>query len=243
MGLIFFRGFKGLFALIVALGLLTAPAGSARAASDSEVLRGFNLTVFGAEFAPFGIQSHYIRKFTGTVRFHIINLSKRDRTAPVRKFILSLNGLVKGLKTQVTNNAVTANFNVYVVDQADYVQIARDKVYRRSTAQVPGKCLVRSVFSRTGIIRSDAVIVSDGGESLFQRCMIEEILQGLGPLNEHASLSESMFNDRSRHTTFTRFDRLILNMLYDKRIVNGATSQTVQALLPSILADAKKQVK
>jgi len=87
----------------------------------------------------------------------------------------------------------------------------------------------------------DAVIVAAGGGALFRRCMIEEILQGLGPLNEHPTLVESMFNDRSRHTKFTRFDRTILNMLYDDRIKNGATINTVQRVLPAVLADAKRR--
>ena len=150
-----------------------------------------------------------------------------------------MNKSIAGLNISTTGSAQKANFNLYVVDQADYVKVAREKVYKRPTAQIPGKCLVRSVFSRAGIMRSDAVVVSDGGESLFRRCMIEEILQGLGPLNEHSSLRESMFNDRSRHTKFTRFDRTILNMLYDRRIKNGATINGVQKLLPAVLADAK----
>ena len=227
-------------AIVLALAITGLPA---RAASNDELLRGFNLTVFGAEFAPFGIQSRYIRKFNVPVRFNIINLAQRDRTATVAQFIRSLNGSVHGLKTSTTRNAALANFNVYVVDQADYVKVAREQVYKRSTARVPGKCLVRSVFSRSGIIRSDAVVVSDGGEALFKRCMIEEILQGLGPLNEHPSLKDSMFNDRSRHTSFTRFDRIILNMLYDRRIRNGASIASVQEILPAVLADAKRRVR
>lgn len=214
---------------------------NAKAASDAEIIRGFNLTVFGAEFAPFGIQSKYVRKFNGPVRIKIHNLSAKDRTNSVRGFIRSLNRSVSGLSVATTNNAALANFNVYVVDRADYVKIARQKVYRRPTAQVPGKCIVRSVFSRAGIIKSDAVIVSDGGEALFKRCMAEEILQGLGPLNEHPTLSESMFNDGSKHTRFTRFDRTIMNMLYDRRIKNGASIEAVQSVLPSVLADAKRR--
>jgi hypothetical protein len=132
-----------------------------------------------------------------------------------------------------------ANFVVYIVDRKDYESVVRDKVYRRATASTPGKCLVRSVFSRSGISRSDAVIVADEGEALFDRCKAEEILQGLGPLNEHPSLRESMFNDRTRHTQFTRFDRLILNMLYDRRIRNGATLEEVQKILPDVLRTAK----
>ena len=211
------------------------------AAADIEVIRGFNLTVFGAEFAPFGIQSSYIRKFTNPVKFHVHNLSKKNRSKSVRRFILSLNSSVHGLRTKMVNSQAESNFNVYVVDKADYIRIAREKVYKRNSARIPGKCLVRSVFSRTGIIRSDAIVVSDGGEALFQRCLVEEILQGLGPLNEHSSLRESMFNDTSKHTKFTRYDRLILNMLYDKRIKNGANIKSVQKLLPSVLRDAKRR--
>ncbi|MGB7285910.1 MAG: DUF2927 domain-containing protein [Salaquimonas sp.] len=230
-----------LLTIVLALGF--AFSSTSKAATDQEIIRGFNLTVFGAEFAPFGIQSRYIRKFVGPVRFKIHNLSKRNRSRTIAGFIGSLNGSVRGLRTNTTNNAGSANFNIYVVDRADYEKVARDKVYKRSTARVPGKCLVRSVFSRAGIIRSDAVIVSDGGEALFKRCMIEEILQGLGPLNEHPSLDESMFNDRSNHTRFTRFDRTILNMLYDKRIKNGATITSVQDILPAVLADAKRAAR
>jgi hypothetical protein len=226
---------------IALLALFVMPLQGARAATDSELIRGFNLTVFGAEYAPFGIQSRYIRKFSSPVRLKIHNLSRKDRTASVERFVRQLNNSIAGLSISTTGSAAAANFNLYVVDRADYVKTAREKVYKRPTAQIPGKCIVRSVFSRVGIIRSDAVVVSDGGESLFRRCMIEEILQGLGPLNEHPSLSESMFNDLSRHTRFTRFDRTILNMLYDKRIKNGATITGVQKILPAVLADAKRR--
>jgi hypothetical protein len=214
---------------------------TAKAASDREILRGFNLTVFGAEYSPLGFQSNYVRKFNGPVRFHIENLATRDRTADVRAFILSLNRAISGLRAELVSSPARANFVVYLVDRKDYAATVRDKIYRRQTAGTPGKCLVRSVFSRSGISRSDAVIVTDEGEALFKRCRAEEILQGLGPLNEHPSLSESMFNDRTRHTSFTKFDRLILNMLYDKRIRNGATPESVQPLLPVVLQDAKRR--
>lgn len=224
---------------MLAVVLVPAPG---RAASDAELIRGFNLTVFGAEFSPFGIQSRYIRKFSGPVRFTVHNLAKTDRSATVRQFILSLNRQVRGLTAVMAPTPLLANFNVYLVDNRDYVEVARQKVYRQANASVPGKCLVRSVFSRAGIVRSDAVVVADRGERLFQRCMVEEILQGLGPLNEHPSLGQSMFNDRSKHTRFTRFDRIILNMLYDRRIVNGASFEQVQPLLPAVLRDVKRRL-
>jgi len=234
-------GYRFAMKAIAGLLLLALPAAAARAASDAEVIRGFNLTVFGAEYSPLGYQADYVRKFGGPVRFHIHNLSKRNREAEVRAFILSLNRSVRGLTTRVVRSPAEANFHVYVVDRKDYVSVVRDRVYNNASAHAPGKCLVRSVFSRNGIRRSDAVIVSDDGEALFNRCKTEEILQGLGPLNENHSLAESMFNDRTRHTSFTRFDRLILNMLYDPRVKNGASKSSVQAILPQVLADAKRR--
>lgn len=229
-------------ALLLSLSVFTtAPANSA--ARDAEIIRGFNLTVFGAEYAPFGVQSRYIRKYQRPVRFYIHNLSRVNRTGAARRFIQSLNRSIKGLRTQIVSSPSSANFNVYIVDRKDYVKTVRNKIYRRKNASAPGKCLVRSVFSRRGIIRSDAAIVSDGGEALFRRCLIEEILQGLGPLNEHRSLTRSVFNDSSKQTSFTRFDRLILNMLYDPRIKNGASLEKVQKILPAVLRTAKKRVR
>jgi hypothetical protein len=229
-----------LASIVAIAGVTGAPP--ARAASDNEIIRGFNLTVFGAEYAPLGIQSLYVRKFAGPVRFRIHNLSAKNRTASVERFVASLNRMISGLKAQVVTGP-GSNFDIYVVDRADYVRIAREKVYHRPTAPVPGKCMVRSVFSRNGLVRSDAVIVSDGGEALFKRCLAEEILQGLGPLNEDQSLRESMFNDRTSHTNVTRFDKLILNMLYDRRIRNGQTAAAVQPVLPQVLKDAKRRVR
>ncbi|MEC9344368.1 MAG: DUF2927 domain-containing protein [Pseudomonadota bacterium] len=229
-----------------AAGLVLAAAACAlpaHAASDAEVIQGFNLTVFGAEYAPFGYQSNYVRKFGGTVRFYVENLSRRNKAREVQNFIATLSGSIRGLRTQIVATPGQANFHVYIVDRADYAQTVKQRVYGRASASTPGKCLVRSVFSRSGIKRSDAVIVADEGEALFDRCKAEEILQGLGPLNEHHSLRESMFNDRTKHTRFTRFDRLILNMLYDPRIRNGASKESVQSLLPTVLRDAKRRVR
>ncbi len=215
---------------------------AASALSDRELLRGFNLTVFGAEYAPFGVQSRYVRKFRGTVNFKIHNMSRKNRTSAARSFISGLNNQIRGLSTRIVTGGTKANFNLYIVDRKDYESIARTKVYRRSAKKIPGKCLVRSVFSRRGILRSDAIIVSDEGEALFKRCLAEEILQGLGPLNEHTSLSKSMFNDRSKHTNFTKFDRYILNMLYDRRISNGASPDNVNAVLPTVLKDIRRRL-
>ena len=222
------------------IGYLISMPG-AQAANNIQIIDGFNKTVFGAEYSPFGIQTKYIRKFRGTVRFHLINKSSKNRLSRVRSFIFGLNRQIKGLKTEIVSSRIKANFSVYIVDRKDYVSTVKKSIYGNERAKAPGKCFVRSVFTTNGIVRSDAIIVSDEGESLFRRCMIEEVLQGLGPLNEHTSLHESMFNDRSKHISFTKFDRYILNMLYDPRLKVGMPMSKVQSLLPQVLGDIKKR--
>ena len=220
-------------------------ASSANAAplTDSELIRGFNLTVFGAEFSSYGSESRHIRKFGKSVKFRIHNHSKVNRTPVARQFIKSLNSKIHGLGANIARNNERANFNLYIVDRKDYADIVRTKVYRNPRASVPGRCIVRSVFNFSGILRSDAVVVSDEGEALFNRCLVEETLQGLGVLNEHSSLSKSVFNDRTKHTSFTKFDRHIMNMLYDPRVKNGAPPLKVNAVLPAVLKDVRKRLR
>jgi len=219
--------------------LLILPA---HALSDEEIKRGFNLTVFGSEISPLGFQAQYIHKFNGEVKFRIHNLSSKNRMRAIKRFINSLEKQIAGLKVRIIGEGEKANFNIYVANRSNYVQTVREKVDRRKTAKVPGKCLVKSKFTRSGMIHSDAVIVSDEGEALFKRCLIEEILQGLGPLNDNSSLSKSVFNDDSKHTRFTDFDRLILNMLYDERIKNGASLRSVSKVLDAVLVDTRKRL-
>lgn len=227
----------------VLIGLLCAlTAAPALALTDEEVKRGFNLTVFGSEISPLGIQSRYIHKFRDEVKFRIHDLSSTKRTRAVTRFINSLEKQIAGLKVRIVKDGERANFNIYIVNRSNYKKTVREKVEKRSNAKVPGKCLVKSRFSRAGMIRSDAVIVSDEGEALFKRCLIEEILQGLGPLNENISLHKSVFNDTSKHTRFTDFDRLILNMLYDNRIKNGAGPRSVSKVLDEVLSDTKRRL-
>ena len=221
------------------MSMLTLPA---HALSDEEIIRGFNLTVFGAEISNLGFQARYVHKFRDEVRFKIHNLSRKDRSGAVKEFVNSLPSRIAGLQTRVVDGDERANFNIYVVDRADYLKTVRENVERRANARAPGRCLVKSRFTTRGIIRSDAVIVSDEGEALFKRCLIEEILQGLGPLNEHTSLRNSVFNDTSRHTRFTLFDQFILNMLYDERVKNGASPRSVNRVLDEVLADTRRRL-
>ena len=227
--------------LCLALSLLAAIATTAHAFTDDEVIDGFNKTVFGSEYGlPF--TQGYVRKFDETVRFSIRARGFPLREAQVAAFVERIDRLIANLDAERVEEEDDANFTVYVVPRSLYAETVRRVVLDGSSGPVRGRCIVRALFNRSGIERSDAVIVGDEGDALFSRCMTEEILQGLGPLNDDASLEHSMFNDNSPFTAWRRYDRLILNMLYDDRIEIGARRGTVEPLLPEVLRDVKDRI-
>jgi hypothetical protein len=230
---------KLLFALLFLL-----PAAPVRAFSDAELIDGFSRAVFGSEYASWGWQADIVKKFDKPVRVYIDDRSSTRRGGEVARFVRSLPGLIEGLSATVVASPAEANFRVFVIDRTDYRSVVSREVYgRTSSTYAPGKCLVRVVSSRTGIGRSDAAIVADEGDFLFHRCMVEEVLQGLGPVNDDATLSQSVFNDRSRHATFTSFDRHILNMLYHPLIRPGMTIDEAKKVLPAVASEVRERLR
>lgn len=211
--------------------------------SDAALRDGFFRTVFGLEYALGSRGAGEVKKFTGPVRVYLDQRSRTDRRRTIERFVRSVNRGVRGLDIAVVDSPLEANFTVYIVDRVNYAQVIQDDVYNSSRATVRGRCMVRVLTRQDGITRAQAVIVSDEGDFLFNRCMVEEILQGLGPLNDDPTLSASVFNDTSMHTRFMLHDRFVLNMLYHPQVVPGMDRREVEALLPRILADVRNYVR
>ncbi|WP_370676758.1 DUF2927 domain-containing protein [Pleomorphomonas sp. PLEO] len=243
-----FRTVFGLMLLVTALAVVgnflanPARAESIGGFSDDELMDGFQKTVFGVEYGSVAAGSS-VKKFESTVLVRVINLADKDRQRQIAGFVSQLPRLVRGLDIRMAGPGDNPNFTVYVVDRADYTDTVRTDVLGTSRGAAPGQCLVRVYPGSLGIVRSTAVIVSDEGDSLFRRCMVEEILQGLGPMNDNAALYASVFNDRSRHDSFMPFDRAVVSMLYDRRIRPGMSRSEVGTLLPRVLADVRRSVR
>jgi hypothetical protein len=228
----------------VIVAIFIALPGPARAFTDAELIDGFVRTVFGSEYQSFGWQSFLVKKFAGPVRVFVDDRSSAQRGGEITAFVRSLSVEVAGLDIGVVDEPSEANYRIFVVDRIAYHDVVAGEVYGRlSSSFTPGRCLVRIVSTSAGISRSDAVIVADEGEFLFRRCMVEETLQGLGPVNDDRSLDESVFNDRSGHATFTGFDRRILNMLYHPLIEPGMTKLEAEQVLPTVAADVQARVR
>jgi hypothetical protein len=228
---------------IVAL-LAALMASPGRAFTDGELIDGFQRTVFGSEYQSFGWQSHLVKKYVVPIRLYVEDRSSTPRRATIENFVRTLPDLIAGLDVAIAETPDKANFHVFVVDRADYPAVVAKQIYNRpSSSFTPGKCLVRVVSTSAGISRSDAVIVADEGEFLFHRCMVEEILQGFGPINDDPTLSESVFNDTSRHSNFTDFDRRLLSMLYHPLVEPGMTRLEAARILPTVAAEVQARLR
>lgn len=231
------------FSFFVAMVLATHATPS-QAFTDDNLIDGFDRTVFGSEYTTFGWQAFMVKKFVDPVRVYIDDRTGAGRGADVARFVRSLPGLISNLDIAVTRRRKAANFHIFVVDRAAYRDVVAHEIYGEpSSSFSPGKCLVRIVSSGEGISRSDAVIVADEGEFLFRRCIVEETLQGLGPVNDDPTLAESVFNDMSLHDSFTDFDRNILNMLYHPLIRPGMTRAEADRILPEVAAEVQRSLR
>lgn len=210
--------------------------GSAYAVTDADVIAGFHRVVFGAEFQRGSWPARVVKKFTVPVRFYV---EDRSRSSAARRetetFLGTLNSQIRNLNPTIVDDAADANFRVLLVKHFQYGDTVREVFGQGSSGHAPGECLVRIVASPTGIIRSDAVIVTDASGGLFRKCLIEEVLQGLGPINDDSRLTRSVFNDSTRIEMFTAFDKMILNALYHPSVRAGMRPRDVDKLLPGIV--------
>ncbi len=238
------RGFK---VSALALAAVMAVSLSLRADqtrfSNRELIDGFMKTVFGLEYRTWNWQPYLVKKFTRPVTFYVHNLSRRNRKDDAIRFMRGLTKRIRGLRTRLVSSQKQANFLLYIVDRKQYRDVVRREIYGDPAAHAPGRCLVRVLSDSSGIAHSTAVIVADEGEFLFQRCLVEEVLQGLGPMNDDRTLTHSVFNDRTRHDRFTEFDRYILNMLYHERVRPGMSQQQSRDVLPAVIRDVRRYVR
>ncbi|MDD2869075.1 DUF2927 domain-containing protein [Neomegalonema sp.] len=72
-------------------------------------------------------------------------------------------------------------------------------------------------------------IPADSSPARRRICLIEEIAQLLGPVNDLERAPDSIFNDDGAHVALTPFDRLILRTLYAPEIQPGMSPEAARA--------------
>jgi len=214
--------------------------------SDDEIKDGFFKIAFRAEL-QFGQPAGVIRKFDGPVRIFVVNRGAPERRAELAKIVADIRAHVDHLDVAVTDDRQAANFFVTLLRRRDLARTIRS-YYGTHKARDIERALKPECLSGIGkdssfrILRAEALLPVDTGDFAFYDCAYEELLQGLGVINDDNSVPWTMFNDDVQMGFFDVYDQYLVNILYDPRLRAGMTPDQVRALLPEILPTVRAWV-
>ena len=245
------KSFVGLSLAAIAIGALVGgearaenpEIASRRAAertafSNDEITGGFFKTAFHGEL-QFDRRTGRIRKFDGPVRV-FVDSGSTERTAVIDAVVADIAARVRGLDLAVTSDRDKANLLVVLVPAREFAATIRARYGEAQAKQIQQslhpECLSGIAKDRRNRIRRAEVILPvDAEEFRFYDCAYEELLQGLGLINDDGSVPWTMFNDDVQMGFFDVYDQYLVNVLYDPRVRPGMTKREVSKLLPEIL--------
>jgi hypothetical protein len=214
--------------------------------SDDEIKDGFFKTAFRAEL-QIGRQDERIRKFDEPVRVFVANQAALDRRNEIATIIADIRAHVNHLDVAITDNRQAANFVVMLVNRRDLERTIRAR-YGAGRAQQIQQKLRPECLSGIGkdqtfrIRRAEVILPVDDGDFQFYDCAYEELLQGLGIINDDDSVPWTMFNDNVQMGFFDVYDQYLVNILYEPRLRPGMTKDQVGALLPEVMPTVRAWV-
>ncbi|MBA4782576.1 MAG: DUF2927 domain-containing protein [Rhizobiales bacterium] len=226
----------GLFAFSQATGALADDPANHSGVDRKMVTKDFLNTIFTSEFGSRRPESKMVKKYTVPVRFAIINHAKKQRSGEVKSFLKQLSRKINGLDAALANSTEEANFKIHIVDRDQYRGVVQ-KMYGRTNVPVRGTCFSYMRVNANGIEHTEVALLSDRSDAIFNRCLIEEVLQGLGPISDNGTPEYSIFNTKTTKASFTMHDQVLMNALYDPRIKAGMKKGDVAGLLPAVIDD------
>ena len=214
--------------------------------SDADIKDGFFKTAFRAEL-QFDRPVERIRKFDEPIRVFVVNRAAPDRRQDVAAVVADIRAHVDHLDLALTDDRQAANFVVTLVRERDLAPTIRS-YYGADRAKQIQRALAPECLSGIGkdktfrIRRAEVILPVDAGDFTFFDCAYEELLQGLGIINDDASVPWTMFNDNVQMGFFDRYDQYLVNILYDPRIQPGMTKAAVDKALSDVLPTVRAWV-
>lgn len=248
----------GLLAAVAFPAIVSSPARSENAEiatrraaertsfTDAEIMNGFFKLAFRAEL-QLDRKVERIRKFDEPVRVSVINRGNPARQAQIAAIVGDIRARIVHLDIAITDDPHAANFFVMLVPQREFRRTVRS-VYGRERAKQIHNRLAPQCLSGIGkderyrIRRAEAILPVDADEFTFYDCAYEEILQGLGVINDDASVPWTMFNDDVQMGFFDVYDQYLLNILYDPRVRPGMNKEEVDKLTDDVLPTVRAWV-
>ena len=171
------------------------------------------------------------------------------------KDLLEIKGLIRNL-SEITNHKIEfsqQNENMYVVianqeeikDLIGEIGLMRpefDPTRIPIITQLPKDihCMAMTSMSsepNSAISSALVIIRSELPEIMRRACFHEEIAQSLGLTNDSHFARPSIFNDDDEFATLTKFDEILLRILYDHRLQPGISQKEAAQLVKQIATE------
>jgi len=103
------------------------------------------------------------------------------------------------------------------------------------------KCLgLISVDPGSGAItKADILIKDELPTRIRDACIVEELVQSLGLMNDDPRARPSIFNDSQEYLDLTSHDEFLLRILYDPRVRPGMTVRRMNPLVQQIIREVR----
>lgn len=257
--------------MLAAASVCTADASEAQspsapaepAPSTGELIRAFEMVVFGTEFQEFDSLTgrHRVWKWETPLRIVIRNFHDRfvDTADGGQRSILEqvpvtehqfmsvethLNTLaaLTGLRTEdAVAVGKAANFVINFVPRHQMSNPALADLDPRLMARMAsqGGCYFASWPRKENgqLYRAVVVVNAELGDSKVRHCLLEEMAQALGLPNDVRVRWPSVFSEGKKVTALSDYDRLFLQTLYDPRIKAGMSKTDGLRAARRILAE------
>ena len=239
----------------ISLGLLRQDGGGTDTPFDvDDIVEAFEQVAFYNEYDISGdkllpnSEAVKLAKWNSNINISVrfgnsVNKKQQDND------LLEINELI-GVLSQITNHNIKIsqqNINMYVViaNQKEIKDLIAEIALLQPEfdpqripiiTQLPRDihCMAMTsmnVQANSGISSSLVIIRNELPHIMRKACIHEEIAQSLGLTNDSHLARPSVFNDDDEFATLTKFDEILLKILYDKRLHSGISKDTATQIV------------
>lgn len=192
-----------------------------------------------------GGQGGRLNKWQQPIRYQVIDRTGDEQLHQrmVAAQMLHLASIT-GLDIRLAEQPDTSNLRIIFASEQDLDHdLMQDfglsnKAFRQQIIH-DSVCLARVKASKNGEIEAAGVIIPVDrarAHGKLMSCVVEELTQVLGLVNDSAKVFPSIFNDRSFNDFLSGLDYILLKLLYEPSIRAGMNQAELQQQLKQILS-------
>lgn len=216
-------------------GITQAGAFTPDKTTDKQLTVDFLKIAYGDEYSQ---TKGVLRKWMHDIQYFVEGTAPFEAQQLFKGHLTTLKTLT-GRRFIPTNTQSSAQMVVIWSPKSDYHKVA-DKWFpnqentKKRLRRV--NCFV-SISTQNGkIIRSIVVMPPNFPRPRLKHCIVEELTQAMGLINDNNTVMPSMFNDRYKRNDLTWKDEVFLKVLYDSALTPGLDYREAQLIIPGLIS-------